>query len=267
MQAVPDPLSLAKKKMLRYSNNIPTQREKISCQMISDLLQRILMNSANLYAVCCLLLWGGLIVFAVVVLCMKAPEKCGPKEKFPVGSVFLAVLVSLSLYGILLIGNPVYLPRALLLMITLLFCVVGAVRGSFRLLRYGIAVALLGTVGLYSFFHLVCRNGFDPEGSSGRLRRIVAFSAVKAAAKDRNVYPAGILDEYHPVVIAHPDLLEQWKFCGPSRRLLHSAWTRFYEKTPLPPFHFRAGTIEENKEALRQHIFSSGDLGDNRKRK
>ena len=50
--------------------------------MISDLLQRILMNSANLYAVCCLLLWGGLIVFAVVVLCMKAPEKCGPKEKF-----------------------------------------------------------------------------------------------------------------------------------------------------------------------------------------
>ena len=266
MQAVPDPLSLAKKKMLRYSNNIPTQREKISCQMISDLLQRILMNSANLYAVCCLLLWGGLIVFAVVVLCMKAPEKCGPKEKFPVGSVFLAVLVSLSLYGILLIGNPVYLPRALL-MITLLFCVVGAVRGSFRLLRYGIAVALLGTVGLYSFFHLVCRNGFDPEGSSGRLRRIVAFSAVKAAAEDRNVYPAGILDECHPVVIAHPDLLEQWKFCGPSRRLWHSAWTRFYEKTPLPPFHFRAGTIEENKEALRQHIFSSGDLGDNRKRK
>lgn len=215
------------------------------------------MNLSDLYAIGCLLLWGGLAGYAVWIFRRKLPREEKPGETFPVGTALLAVLLSYILYSILLIGNPGYLAVTLFLW-TLILCVAGSIHGRFRLLRYGLGAAIIGTLGLYLLFDIVCENGFVPSDNSIRIRRIQTVSAFRQATEDKNLYPAGILDMNHPAVIAHPELLKWWKCCGMPRRLWHSGFTNLFESTSLPPFKFAAGTIAENLDALEQHIFSSG---------
>lgn len=214
------------------------------------------MNLSDLYAIGCLLLWGGLGGYAILLTCRKSSGD-QIRTKFPVGTALLAALLSMFLDSILLIGNPGYLAAALFLW-TLILCTAGSISGQFRLLQYGLSAAVTGTLGLYLLFHIVCENGFDPAGSHVRNSRIQTFSAVKQATEDKNLYPAGVLDENHPAAIAHPELLKWWKCCGTPRRLWHSGFTRLFESTSLPPFEFTAGTIADNRDAFEQHIFSSG---------
>ena len=215
------------------------------------------MNLSDLYAIGCLLLWGGLGWYTVWIFRRKPPREEKPGETFPVGTALLAVLLSYILYSILLIGNPDYLVVALFLW-TLILCAAGSIRGRFRLLRYGLETAIIGTLGLYLLFHIVCENGFVPADNSIRIRRIQMLSAFKQATEDKNLYPTGELNVDHPAVIAHPELLKWWKSCGTPRRLWHSGFTNLFECTSLPPFNFAAGTIADNREAFEQHIFSSG---------
>lgn len=218
---------------------------------------RTVMNLADLYAIGCLLGWGGLAGYIVWIFCRKPPREQNSGETFPVGTALLAVLLSYILYRILLIGNPGYLAVALFLW-TLILCAVGSIRGQFRLLRYGLEIAIIGTLGLYLLFDIVCANGFVPADNFIRIKRIQTLSAFRLATEDKTLYPAGILDENHPAAIAHPELLKWWTCCGTPRRLWHSGFTNFFEGTSLPPFEFAAGTIAENLEAIEQHIFSSG---------
>lgn len=215
------------------------------------------MNLSDLYAICCLLLWGGLAGYTVWIFRRKPPREQNSGKTFPVGTALLAVLLSYILYSILLIGNPGYLAAALFLW-TLILCAAGSIRGQFRLLRYGLEIAIIGTLGLYLLFDIVCANGFVPSDNSIRIRRIQTVSAFRQATEDKTLYPAGILDGNHPAVIAHPELLKWWTCCGTPRRLWHSGFTNFFESTSLPPFEFAAGTIAENLDAFEQHILSSG---------
>ena len=215
------------------------------------------MNLSDLYAIGCLLLWGGLGGYTVWIFRRKPPREEKPGETFPIGTALLAVLLSYILYSILLIGNPGYLAVALFLW-TLILCAAGSICGQFRLLRYGLEVAIIGTLGLYLLFDIVCANGFVPADNFIGIRRIQTLSAFKQATGDKTSYPAGILDINHPAVIAHPELLKWWKCCGMPRRLWHSGFTNLFESTSLPPFKFAAGAIAENLDALEQHIFSSG---------
>lgn len=215
------------------------------------------MNLSDLYAIGCLLLWGGLGGYTIWIFRRKPPREEKPGETFPVGTALLAVLLSYILYSILLIGNPGYLAVALFLW-TLILCAAGSIHGRFRLLRYGLETAIIGTLGLYLLFHIVCENGFVPADNSIRIRRIQTLSTFKQATEDKNLYPAGVLNADHPAVIAHPELLKWWKCCGMPRRLWHSGFTNLFESTSLLPFEFTAGTIAENLDALEQHIFSSG---------
>ena len=120
------------------------------------------MNLSDLYAICCLLLWGGLAGYTVWMFRRKSPREQNSGETFPVGTALLAVLLSYILYSILLIGNPGYLAAALFLW-TLILCAAGSIRGQFRLLRYGLEIAIIGTLGLYLLFDIVCANGFVPS--------------------------------------------------------------------------------------------------------
>ena len=140
---------------------------------------------------------------------------------------------------------------------TLILCAAGSIHGRFRLLRYGLETAIIGTLGLYLLFHIVCENGFVPADNSIRIRRIQTLSTFKQATEDKNLYPAGVLNADHPAVIAHPELLKWWKCCGMPRRLWHSGFTNLFESTSLLPFEFTAGTIAETLDALEQHIFLS----------
>ena len=214
------------------------------------------MNLSDLYAIGCLLLWGGLGGYTIWIFRRKPPREEKPGETFPVGTALLAVLLSYILYSILLIGNPGYLAVALFLW-TLILCAAGSIHGRFRLLRYGLETAIIGTLGLYLLFHIVCENGFVPADNSIRIRRIQTLSTFKQATEDKNLYPAGVLNADHPAVIAHPELLKWWKCCGMPRRLWHSGFTNLFESTSLLPFEFTAGTIAETLDALEQHIFLS----------
>ena len=214
------------------------------------------MNLSDLYAIGCLLLWGGLGGYTIWIFRRKPPREEKPGETFPVGTTLLAVLLSYILYSILLIGNPGYLAVALFLW-TLILCAAGSIHGRFRLLRYGLETAIIGTLGLYLLFHIVCENGFVPADNSIRIRRIQTLSTFKQATEDKNLYPAGVLNADHPAVIAHPELLKWWKCCGMPRRLWHSGFTNLFESTSLLPFEFTAGTIAETLDALEQHIFLS----------
>ena len=215
------------------------------------------MNLSDLYAIGCLLLWSGLAGYAVWIFRRQPPREQNSGETFPVGTALLAVLLSYILYSILLIGNPGYLAVALFLW-TLILCAAGSIHGRFRLLRYGLETAIIGTLGLYLLFHIVCENGFVPADNFIRIRRIQTLSEFRQATEDKTLYPAGVLDGNHPAAIAHPELLKWWKCCGMPRRLWHSGFTNLFECTSLPPFNFAAGTIADNREAFEQHIFSSG---------
>ena len=70
------------------------------------------MNLSDLYAIGCLLLWGGLAGYTIWIFRRKPPRGQESGEKFSVGTALLAVLLSCILYSILLIGNPNYLAVA-----------------------------------------------------------------------------------------------------------------------------------------------------------
>lgn len=70
------------------------------------------MNLSDLYAIGCLLLWGGLGGYAILLTCRKSSGD-QIRTKFPVGTALLAALLSMFLDSILLIGNPGYLVQQL----------------------------------------------------------------------------------------------------------------------------------------------------------
>jgi len=214
------------------------------------------MNIADIYAIGCLLVWGASLGTGVFMLSKGKLPEAEQKCKFPGIVILIAFLVAFFIFGVLLAGNPNYL-GVVLLLITGFLCIAGFVTLRYRMQELATIFALLGTVGLYFLFGIVYENGFDPKGNRVKVRRLVASSAVRQAAEeDETFYPAGILDKNHPVLLAHPKLLELWDSCGHPRILWHSRFTGLYKSAPLPPFEFSAGTIADNYDALSLHIFN-----------
>ena len=207
------------------------------------------MNLSDLYAICCLLVWGGTIGFAVAMLCQGKSNHSTDKT-FPSGAFLAALIVGILLQMILQVGNPNYLSYFLWFFASLL-AVTGLITRRFRMQRAGTIFITVGTIFLYFFF----TNSGYTSGSDGRLEaQLILFTNTLAdtAKKDKNIYPTGILNDRHPALTANVELAEAMKNLT-RIPLWHTAFTDLYKNAPLPLFEFQAGTIADNQEALLKH--------------
>ena len=110
------------------------------------------MNLSDLYAICCLLVWGGTIGFAVAMLCQGKSNHSTDKT-FPSGAFLAALIVGILLQMILQVGNPNYLSYFLWFFASLL-AVTGLITRRFRMQRAGTIFITVGTIFLYFFLFI-----------------------------------------------------------------------------------------------------------------
>ncbi len=206
----------------------------------------------DVYAIGCLVVWGIPVGCAVAMLakgCVADPEKTG---KFPEGMTFAALLVAILIPMVLSADNPNFLAVGLMTG-TLLLAGIGFLTLRFRLQRWGIGLALAGTLILFFTYFEV--PGYLPDGSRYKARLISLESDLKMAAKnDPAIYPEGSFDAGHPAMAAHPELLKAWDRVAALRPVWHTCFTKLRKCDPLPPPEFRAGTLGDNLDALREYI-------------
>ena len=215
------------------------------------------MNLSDLYAICCLLVWGGSLGIAVAMFCRGKSSSDAKREPFPSLSFINALIVGILLTMILLAGNPDYL-GGILWGLTLFLALAGLITLRFRMQKYGTIFATVGTVGLYLFFTIgLLDHGYT--ASRHHAYHLQLITELKdASEKDKHSYPAGKMDANHPLLIANPALARTM-----SRlirvKLWHTSFTTLYKTVPLPPFDFPGGTIADNQQLFADQIEAKND--------